>query len=65
MTNYMPLVYQARRTIANRAAGNPFANDAQVAQIAAEVTAAYLKCGNVRTSERLKVELDRLDSISI
>ena len=33
MTNLMPLVHQARRTIRNRQEGNPFATDEVIADL--------------------------------
>jgi hypothetical protein len=42
MSNFMPLVHQARRTIRNRQEGNPFATDECLRSEIDQLTAAYL-----------------------
>jgi hypothetical protein len=41
MNTGMPLVHQARRTLRNRAEGNPFATDSYIAILLVEMAAAY------------------------
>ena len=63
MTNLMPLVHDARRTIRNRCEGNPFATDEMVADLIEALSAAYLTAPNARISRALKVELDLLETL--
>jgi len=63
MTNLMPLVHQARRTIRNRQEGNPFATDEVIADLIEALGAAYLKAPSARISRALKVELDLLETL--
>jgi hypothetical protein len=63
MTNFMPLVHQARRTIRNRQDGNPFATDETIQREIEDLSAAYLASRNDRVSRALKVELDRLETL--
>jgi len=63
MTNLMPLVHQARRTIRNRQEGNPFATDEVIADLIEALGAAYLKAPRARISRALKVELDLLETL--
>jgi hypothetical protein len=61
--NPMPLVHEARRIRRNREEGNPFTTDRAIkAQIDA-LTEAYLRCGDARRSELLKVEIDLLEML--
>ena len=59
----MPLVHHARRTIRNREAGDPFATDRCLERLIDELAAAYLAARNDRVARRLKVELDRLETL--
>jgi hypothetical protein len=59
----MPLVHQARRTIVNRHAGNPFATDEVIAELIESLGAAYLTAPNARISRTVKVELDLLETL--
>jgi hypothetical protein len=63
MSNLMPLVHQARRTIRNRQEGNPFATDEVIADLVEALAAAYLATTNERVSRALKVELDLLETL--
>jgi hypothetical protein len=63
MSNFMPLVHQARRTIRNRQEGNPFATDEGIRREIDQLAAAYLATRNDRVARRLKVELDLLESL--
>jgi hypothetical protein len=63
ITNFMPLVHQARRTIRNRQEGNPFATDETVRRETEDLSAAYLATSNPRVSRALKVELDLLETL--
>ena len=63
MSNPMPLIHAARRTRRNRDEGNPFATDRVIEERIAELTAAYLGCGNDRISNLLKVEIDLLETL--
>ena len=62
MTNLMPLVHHARRTIRNRQEGNPFATDEVIAGLIEALGAAYLTAPNARISRTVKVELDLLET---
>lgn len=61
--NDMPPVHQARRTLANHAAGNPFADEGALRRVLAELERAYLRCGNARVARLLHVEMDRLGEV--
>jgi hypothetical protein len=63
MTNLMPLVHHARRTIRNRQEGNPFATDEVIAGLIEALGAAYLAAPNERVSRTIKVELDLLETL--
>jgi hypothetical protein len=63
MANLMPLVHHARRTIRNRAEGNPFATDQTIADLIEALSAAYLAAPNERVSRAIKVELDLLETL--
>jgi hypothetical protein len=63
MSNLMPLVHQARRTISNRQDGNPFTIDAVIADLIETLAAAYLAAPNQRVSRAIKVELDELETL--
>jgi hypothetical protein len=63
MTNLMPLVHQARRTIRNRQEGNPFATDEVIAELIETLSTAYLAAPNARVSHAIKLELDRLETL--
>jgi hypothetical protein len=63
MTNFMPLVHQARRTIRNRQAGNPFATDTIILREIEELTKAYLMTQNERVARAIHVELDLLETL--
>ena len=63
MSNPMPLVHHARRTIRNRQDGNPFATDEVIADLIEVLGAAYLAAPNTRTSHAVKVELDLLEML--
>jgi hypothetical protein len=63
MTNLMPLVHQARRTIRNHQEGNRFATDVVIAELIATLGTAYLAAPNARVSRAIKVELDRLETL--
>jgi hypothetical protein len=63
ITNFMPLVHQARRTIRNRQEGNPFATDETIRREVEDLSAAYLATSNPRVSRALKVELDLLGTL--
>jgi hypothetical protein len=63
MSNFMPLVHQARRTIRNRQEGNPFATDECLRGEIDQLTAAYLVTRHERVSRAIKVELDRLETL--
>jgi len=63
MSNLMPLVHQARRTIRNRQEGNPFATDEVIADLIEPLGAAYLAAPNARVSRAIKVELDLLETL--
>ena len=63
MTNLMPLVHQARRTIRNRQEGNPFTTDEVIADLIEALSAAYLTAPNARTSRTVKVEQDLLETL--
>jgi hypothetical protein len=63
MTNLMPLVHQARRTLRNRQEGNPFATDEVIAELIEALGTAYFAAANARISRALKVELDLLETL--
>ena len=63
MTNRMPLVHQARRTVRNRQDGNPFTTDEVIADLIEALGAAYLTAPNARISRTVKVELDLLETL--
>ena len=63
MSNPMPLVHQARRTIRNRQDGNPFATDEVIADLIEALGAAYLAARSERVSRTIKVELDQLETL--
>ena len=63
MANLMPLVHQARRTIRNRQAGNPFATDDSIRREIDDLTAAYLATRNDRVARLVKIELDLLETL--
>jgi len=63
VSNPMPLVHHARRTIRNRQDGNPFATDEVIADLIEVLGAAYLAAPNTRTSHAVKVELDLLEML--
>ena len=63
MTNFMPLVHEARRTRRNRAAGNPFTTDKTIRDLIDQLEAAYLACRNDRVSQLLQVEIDLLGEL--
>jgi hypothetical protein len=64
MSNPMPLVHQARRTIRNRQEGNPFATDEVIADLIEAHGTAYLAAPDERVSRTIKVELDLLETLS-
>jgi hypothetical protein len=63
MSNLMPLMHQARRTIRNRQDGNPFTTDQVIAGLIETLAAAYLAAPNERVSCAIKVELDLLETL--
>ena len=63
MTNLMPLVHQARRTIRNRQEGNPFGTDTVLADLIEALGTAYLAAPNERVCRAIKVELDLLETL--
>ena len=63
MSNLMPLVHQARRTIRNRQEGNPFATDQVIADLIETLGIAYLAASNRGISRTIKVELDLLETL--
>jgi hypothetical protein len=63
MSNPMPLVHHARRTIRNRQEGNPFATDEVIADLIGALGTAYLAASNGRVSRTIKVELDLLEML--
>jgi hypothetical protein len=63
MTNLMPLVHHARRTVSNRQDGNPFTTDEVVADLIEALSTAYLAAPNARISHAVKVELDLLQTL--
>jgi hypothetical protein len=63
MTNLMPVVHQARRTIRNRQEGNPFATGEVIADLVDALGTAYLAAPNQRVSRTIKIELDRLEML--
>ena len=63
ITNFMPLVHQARRTIRNRQEGNAFATDESIRREIEDLSAAYLATSNPRVSRALKLELDLLETL--
>jgi hypothetical protein len=63
MSNFMPLVHQARRNIRNRQEGNPFATDEVIADLIEALGTAYLTAANARVSRAIKAELDQLETL--
>ena len=63
MSNLMPLVHRARRTIRNRQDGNPFATDEVIADLSDALGTAYLAAPNEAVSRAIKVELDLLETL--
>jgi hypothetical protein len=63
MTNLMPLVHQARRTIRNRQEGNPFTTDEVIVDMIEALGAAHLTAPNARISSTVKIELDLLETL--
>ena len=63
MSNPMPLVHQARRTIRNRQEGNPFATEEVLADLIEALGTAYLAAPNERVSRAIKVELDLVETL--
>ena len=63
MSNPMPLVHQARRTIRNRQEVNPFTTDEVIADLIEALGIAYLAAPNERLSRTIKVELDLLETL--
>jgi hypothetical protein len=63
MANPMPLIHAARRTRRNREEGNPFATDRVIKERIEELSAAYLRCRNLRMANLLKVEIDLLETL--
>ncbi|HET6519988.1 MAG TPA: hypothetical protein VFG47_09220 [Geminicoccaceae bacterium] len=63
MSNFMPLVHHARRTIRNRHEGNPFATDEVIADLIDALSTAYLAAPNAHVSRGIKVELDLLETL--
>ena len=49
MSNPMPLVHHARRTIRNRQEGNPFATDEVIAELIEALSTACLTAPNARS----------------
>ena len=63
MTNLVPLVHQARRTIRNRHEDNPFATDDSIRREIETLTVACLATRNGRVARLIKVELDLLETL--
>jgi hypothetical protein len=63
MTNLMPLVHHARRTVRNRHESNTFTTDQVIADLIEALSAAYLMAPNARISHAVKVELDLLETL--
>ncbi len=63
MTNFMPLIHQARRTIRNRQEANPFTTDDTIRREIEDLSAAYLATRNARVSRAIRIELDRLETL--
>ena len=63
MTNLMPLVHHARRTVRNRHESNTFTTDEVIADLIAALGTAYLAAPNQRVSRAVKVELDLLETL--
>jgi hypothetical protein len=63
MTNLMPLVHHARRTVCNRHESNTFTTDEVIADLIAALSAAYLAAPNQRVSRAVKAELDLLETL--
>jgi hypothetical protein len=63
MTNLMPLVHHARRTVRNRHESNTFITDEVIADLIEALSAAYLAAPNARISRAIKVELDLLETL--
>jgi hypothetical protein len=64
MNTGMPLVHQARRTLRNRAEGNPFATDSYIAILLVEMAAAYANA-SPRVAQLLHVEMDALGDLIV
>ena len=63
MSNPMPLVHHARRTLRNRQEGDRFATDEVIADLVDALGTAYLAASNGRISRSIKVELDLLETL--
>jgi hypothetical protein len=63
MTNLMPLVHHARRSIRNRQDGNPFTTDEVIADLIEGLSTAYLTAPNERVARTVKLELDLLETL--
>jgi hypothetical protein len=63
MTNLMPLVHHARRTVRNRHESNTFTTDEVIADLIEALSAAYLAALDARISRAIKVELDLLETL--
>jgi hypothetical protein len=63
VSNLIPLVHQARRTISNRQEDNPFTTDEVIADLIEALGTAYLAAPNKRVSRAIKLELDLLETL--
>jgi hypothetical protein len=63
MTNLMPLVHHARRTIRNRHESSSFTTDEVIANLIDALSAGYLTAPDARISRAVKVELDLLETL--
>ena len=63
MSNLMPLIHHARRTIRNQHESSTFITDAVIVDLIEALSAAYLMAPNARTSRAIKVELDLLETL--
>jgi hypothetical protein len=63
MTNLMPLVHHARRTVRNRHESNTFTTDEVIADLIEALGTAYLAAPDARISRTIKVELDLLETL--
>jgi hypothetical protein len=63
MSNLMPLVHYARRTIRNCGDGNPFTTVEVIADLIRALGNAYLAAPNEHISRAIKVELDHLETL--